>query len=202
VPDHLPDHLGRSAIVRFRTAFLALQSQCAPFSVSGAELKVTLLAVAELASRTKRAVCFAFPFYEHHQLPCDLVVLADVQEPARPDHRVILRIELCHFCFLRKGSRWLGPPGHEPSAAMVAEMAQTVYLNMAVSWPEDIDIYRIFVNHFHRMSYDYRHSLLDDRRAGRPPGVARMRDVVRMRANQQTPENRWGAALISAWARG
>jgi hypothetical protein len=111
VPDDLPDHLVRSPIVRFWTAFRALQSQRTLFTKEGAELKVTLLTVTELARRLERSTFFTFSFDEHHQLPRDLVVLGDVQYPPRPNQRVVLRIELCHFCSLRKGSCLLGPCG-------------------------------------------------------------------------------------------
>ncbi len=93
MPDDLPDHFPRSPIVGFRTAFLTSQPQRAPFAKDGAELIVTLFAVTELARRLERSASFAFPFHEHQQLPRDLVVLADVQDPARPDQRVVLRIE-------------------------------------------------------------------------------------------------------------
>lgn len=115
VPDDLPDHLGRSPIVRFRTAFLASQSQRTRFVQDGAELKVTLLAVTEFARRLERSTFFALPFDEHQQLERDLVVLTDVQDPPGSDQRVVLRIELCHVCFLPKGSRLLGLPRHEDS---------------------------------------------------------------------------------------
>lgn len=109
MPNDLSDHLGRSPIVRFGTAFPASQSQRARLAKDGAELKVTLLAVTELTRRPQRSTFLAFPFDEHQQLLRDLIVLANAQDPAGPDQRVIVRIKLRHFCFLRKGSRWLGP---------------------------------------------------------------------------------------------
>jgi hypothetical protein len=109
VPNDLSDHLGRSPIVRFGTAFPTSQSPCAVFAIEGAKLKVALLAVTELARRPERSTFPAFPFNEHQQLLRNLIVFADVQDPTRPNQRVVLRIELRHFCFLPKCSHLLGP---------------------------------------------------------------------------------------------
>lgn len=111
VSDDLADHLGRSPIVRLGTAFLAVQCNRAGLLEGGAELKVTLLAVTEPGRSLERSKFFTLPLDEHQHLVCDLIILANVQDPARPDQRLIRRIELCHLCFLRKGSRPLGPRG-------------------------------------------------------------------------------------------
>ena len=127
VPDDLPDRLGRSPIVRFRTAFLASQSQRARLAEEGAELKIALFTVTEPACRLERSTVRALPFDEHQQLPRDLVVLADVQDPARANQPVVLWIELCHFCFLRKGRCLLGFRRTSLQGTMLAEADHKVH---------------------------------------------------------------------------
>lgn len=111
MPDDLSDHFGRSPILRFGTAFLAVQCNRAGLLEGGAELKVTLLAETELCGGLQRSRSLAFTFHEHHELPRDLVILTHVQDTAGPDQTVAFRIELCHVCFLHKGDRLLGPCG-------------------------------------------------------------------------------------------
>jgi len=100
VSDHLPDHLGCSPIVGFGTALLALQSEGARLLKGSAELKVTLLAVAELAGGLERPHCSTLPFDKHQQLAGDLVVLGDVQATVRTNHHMFFHIVLGHPCFL------------------------------------------------------------------------------------------------------
>ena len=76
MPDHLPDDLGRSPVIRLGTTLATPQSDRPRFVKSSAELKVTLLAVAELLGGLQRARVFTLPFDEHAQLAGDLVVFA------------------------------------------------------------------------------------------------------------------------------
>jgi hypothetical protein len=171
VSDDLPDHLGRSSIVCFRTAFLASQSQRARFAKEGAELKIALFTITEPARRLERSAARALPFDEHQQLPRDLVVLADVQDSARANQRVVLWIELCHFCFLRKGRCLLGFRRTSLQGVMVAETAHKVQPIMAVILANNVGVSCGIASSEPYWSYVYRHNLLDHKRAGRPPAV-------------------------------
>jgi hypothetical protein len=97
VPDHLPDDLVRSSVVGLWTALPALQSQRTALLISGAKLKVTLLAVAEFLGGPQRSPTFTLAFDEHQQLAGHFVVLAYLQDPSRPHPRMALRFELCHL---------------------------------------------------------------------------------------------------------
>lgn len=101
MPDHLANRFRRSPIIGLRPALPTLQCRRPSFAVSSTQLKIALLAVAELASRLKRSRFFALALDEHEQLASDFVALGHVQEPARPDNRMTARIELRHDRLLR-----------------------------------------------------------------------------------------------------
>jgi hypothetical protein len=103
VPDHLADDLGRTPIVPLGAAFLAVQSQRAPFAEGGAELEVALLAVAELFGGLERSQAFALTFDKHQQFAGDLILGGYFKPAPWPDQGMSLQIELCHGCLLRTG---------------------------------------------------------------------------------------------------
>ena len=71
-----------------RPAFPALQRRRPSPAVSGAQLKIPLLAVAELASRLQRSRFLALALDEHEQLPGNLVLLGHIQKPALCPFRI------------------------------------------------------------------------------------------------------------------
>jgi hypothetical protein len=111
VADDLADDFGCSPIVCLWAAFLAPQSEGASSLKGGAELKVTLLAVAELLGGLERPRVLTLPFDEHPQLVGDLVVLAHIQRTTRPDQRMAREIESRHPGFLRESRPLLGLHG-------------------------------------------------------------------------------------------
>jgi hypothetical protein len=123
VPDYLPDDFGGSAVSRLGAAFLAFQCDCAGFLEERAELKVALFAETEFGCGLEWPRGSAFSFHEHQQLACDLVVFGHDQAAAGPDQRVVIQIELRHFCVLRKAVRVLSPSGGSIWQRIIAETA-------------------------------------------------------------------------------
>jgi hypothetical protein len=100
VPDHLADEFRCAAVVGFRSAFLALQRACTPLAIGGAELKIALLAQAELLRGPQRAHALALAFDEHHQFARDFVLRGHFQRAMRSDQGMLSDIELRHHGLL------------------------------------------------------------------------------------------------------
>ena len=84
VPDHLADHLGRSAVMGLGPALVTLEAWCPQLGESGPQLKVALLAEAELPGGPDRPQPFALALDQHRQLAGDLVILAHRQTTLGP----------------------------------------------------------------------------------------------------------------------
>ena len=109
LPDHLTDHFRCASIMGLWSTLVALQCLRTLFEKSGAQLKVALLAEAELRGGLKRTRSFALALDEHCQLAGDLIIGTDLQRSARAYQGLGFQIELRHDCILRNG-RWIGNP--------------------------------------------------------------------------------------------
>ncbi len=83
---------------------LALQRLGTQFGKSGPQLKVALLAEAELLGGLDGSESFALALDEHREFAGDFIVGADRETAGGSDQSLVLQIELCHDCFLHKRS--------------------------------------------------------------------------------------------------